>query len=396
MEFIWNDGGRAASGFVGLTGDCVTRAIAIASGTSYRDVYSQLGKACQKSPRKGIAVVFAAEYLSEREWKRTSCFEVPFTIDNLPPGVVIVHVSTEEGNCHHFTTVIDHVVHDTWNPADEDDYVILNIWTHAERSNGGTLPAAGPKRHVSKEQELTQREFDKILRRLKALDATASNDASTEGEKRNALRMLQALMLQHNMTRDDIVADDQVDSMQFTRMTCPVNGRRACAWEKALAAYVCKEIFPMVQWYTGSKGHRTIFTFYGPRADVQNSIALFREMLLTIATAAHLQYGSYVRGSGASYAEGYVLGLPCAGARSPSDNEQVLSERALIQTRTLTIHNAARKWLREECDVRLTTGSGSGRSLHDPNAASRGRQHGAQHNVNVPGAQKRISQQKLP
>lgn len=44
MDFVWNDGGRAASGFVGLAGDCATRAIAIATGTAYRDVYDKLGR----------------------------------------------------------------------------------------------------------------------------------------------------------------------------------------------------------------------------------------------------------------------------------------------------------------------------------------------------------------
>jgi hypothetical protein len=392
MEFIWNDGGRAASGFVGLTGDCVTRAIAIATGVSYRDVYEQLGKRCQKSPRKGIETIYAADYLNERGWQRHDGGELPFTAQNLPKGVVIAHVCDSHGRSNHFCTVIDHVVYDTWNPADDSDYIVNGFWTHAERLSEGTLPSFGPKRTISKEQELTQQEFDKILRRLKALDNTANNDASTEGEKRNALRMMQTLMLRHNLTRDDIVADDQVDSMQFTRMTCPVNGRRACNWEKSLAGYVCREIFPMVQWYLGTKGHRTIFTFYGPLADVRNSIALFRELLLTIASAAHLQYGSYARGSGASYAEGYVAGLPRTKLAT-GERSQVVSEQALIHTRTLTIHNAARSWLRTECNISLTTSRGRGRYLHDPQAESRGKEHGAQHNVTAPGAPKRITSQ---
>ena len=37
MEFKNDDGGRVAAGFEGKTGDCVTRAIAIATGRDYRD-----------------------------------------------------------------------------------------------------------------------------------------------------------------------------------------------------------------------------------------------------------------------------------------------------------------------------------------------------------------------
>jgi hypothetical protein len=36
MEHIHDDGGRAAAGFVGKTGDCVTRAITIATGKDYQ------------------------------------------------------------------------------------------------------------------------------------------------------------------------------------------------------------------------------------------------------------------------------------------------------------------------------------------------------------------------
>lgn len=402
MEFMWNDGGRAAAGFVGLAGDCVTRAIAIATGTRYRDVYAELGNSSQKSPRKGIPTDVAAAYLARRGWQQMLGCGEPFDVVRLPKGVVIVHLGKTGERAQHFCTVIDHVVHDTWNPADDDDYITLNYWSSAAATaDRSSLPTAGPKRQVSREQEMTQQEFDKILRRLKALDNTASNDASTEGEKRNALRMMQTLMLRHNLTRDDI--NDNVDSVQFTRISCPVNSRRACTWEKGLAAYVTRHIFPTVQWYLSPRGHRTIFTFYGPVSDVKNSLALFRELLLTIATAAHLQYGGYVRGSGASYAEGYVAGLPRATGNPlpPSGDATHGKERrgqaphagTLIHTRTLALQDAASKWLRQECNLSLVSSRGSGRQQRDPAAESRGRRHGATHQVTAPNAPKRITKQ---
>ena len=42
MKFIRDDGGRAAAGYKGEAGDCVTRAVAIASGRPYREVYAAL------------------------------------------------------------------------------------------------------------------------------------------------------------------------------------------------------------------------------------------------------------------------------------------------------------------------------------------------------------------
>ena len=42
MEYKFNDGGRKDAGFKGRAGDCVTRAIAIASGLPYKKVYNDL------------------------------------------------------------------------------------------------------------------------------------------------------------------------------------------------------------------------------------------------------------------------------------------------------------------------------------------------------------------
>ena len=58
-----------------------------------------------------------------------------------------------------------------------------------------------------------------------------------------------------------------------------------------LAHYMTGEIFPTVQFYKDRHGHRTLFWFYGPIEDVQQTIELFREILMTIATAARLKYG---------------------------------------------------------------------------------------------------------
>ena len=41
-SFVYSDGGRAAEGFPEYKGDCVCRAIAIATGKSYMEVYDAL------------------------------------------------------------------------------------------------------------------------------------------------------------------------------------------------------------------------------------------------------------------------------------------------------------------------------------------------------------------
>ena len=112
MDFIWDDGGRAACGYVGLTGDCVPRAIAIATGALYRDVYEKLGIVSEKSPRHGVPTETAAAYLAERYWQRTIEVDRPFSVGELPNGVVIVHIAKSNARSQHFCTLIDRVVHD--------------------------------------------------------------------------------------------------------------------------------------------------------------------------------------------------------------------------------------------------------------------------------------------
>ncbi len=395
MELIWDDGGRSASGYVGLAGDCVTRAIVIATGTSYRDVYRALGAIADMTPRDGVITSVAAEYLEALGWIHHSGCGSVLASAALPKGAVIVDLTApKHRRSGHFCSVIDHVIYDTWNPSDDDSFVVTGYWTRPEIAGASTLPVASRQSQRSAEQTLTQREFDKVLHRLRSLDNTASNSASTEGEKRNALRMMQNLLLRHNLSRDDIVENDNVDNMRFTNVACPVNGRRACGWEKSLAAYVVDEIFPLTSWYFGTRGPRTLFWFYGPVDDVNNCIALFRELLLTITASAQLQYGGYARGSGASYAEGYVRGLP--RYHSSADSQTQINETALIHARTLVVKQAARDWLRLECGVSIVMKSSSGRSQHDPDAADRGKQHGSKHDLRDASGRKRLGHSSTP
>lgn len=44
MDFVFHDGGRMAAGYKGMTRDCVTRSIAIATGKPYQEVYDALNR----------------------------------------------------------------------------------------------------------------------------------------------------------------------------------------------------------------------------------------------------------------------------------------------------------------------------------------------------------------
>lgn len=44
MRYEYDDGGRAAAGYMGGAGDCVCRAIAIATGRPYTEIYRRLAQ----------------------------------------------------------------------------------------------------------------------------------------------------------------------------------------------------------------------------------------------------------------------------------------------------------------------------------------------------------------
>src|SRR5215469_13132423 len=50
-RWVYDDGGRAAAGFKGKTGDCVTRAIAIALEKPYAEVYESINELARVSER---------------------------------------------------------------------------------------------------------------------------------------------------------------------------------------------------------------------------------------------------------------------------------------------------------------------------------------------------------
>lgn len=133
MRYTYNDGGRAAAGFQGKTGDCVTRAVAIASGLPYHEVYAAMAEGTgaqrksKRTPKRSATARLGINV--KRQWFKDymrsigfvwvptmrigSGCKVHLTDGELPMGRLVVSVSK------HYTTVIDGVVHDTWNPQRE-------------------------------------------------------------------------------------------------------------------------------------------------------------------------------------------------------------------------------------------------------------------------------------
>lgn len=135
IPYVYDDGGRALAGYRGKAGDCVTRAIAIATGWEYKTVYDDLwgldrrrnGKQA-KGPRNGYPIKLVRDYLAARGWDWTptmnigSGCQVHLRADELPPGPLIVRVT------RHLCAVIDGVLYDTHDCSRGGTRCIYGYW----------------------------------------------------------------------------------------------------------------------------------------------------------------------------------------------------------------------------------------------------------------------------
>jgi hypothetical protein len=137
-KFQFNDGGRAAAGYSGKTGDCVARAIAIATGLPYQEVYDALNKEAERerprrgrkrsSARTGVRKASIKRYLARLGWtwvptmRIGSGCQVHLRADELPKGRLIVSIS------RHLVAVIDGVIHDRFDCSRDGIRCVYGYW----------------------------------------------------------------------------------------------------------------------------------------------------------------------------------------------------------------------------------------------------------------------------
>lgn len=139
MKVVITDGGRADAGFQGETGDCGVRAISIALGLPYADVYKSINFFCKNekqsirkrgnsSPRTGIHKDVMHKFLEYHGWKwvptmgiGTGC-KVHLREDELPLGRLIVNLS------RHYAAVIDGVLHDSYDCSRGGTRCVYGYW----------------------------------------------------------------------------------------------------------------------------------------------------------------------------------------------------------------------------------------------------------------------------
>ena len=135
MEWIYDDGGRSKYYKAEHVGDCVCRAIAIATGMDYKEVYDLINKAGKQesrinksTARNGVSKVTSKQLLKQLGWKWIPCMTIGsgckthLRASELPKGTIICSVSK------HLTCVIDGVIHDTYDCSRDGTRCVYGYW----------------------------------------------------------------------------------------------------------------------------------------------------------------------------------------------------------------------------------------------------------------------------
>lgn len=152
MKFQFNDGGRAAAGFKSKAkGDCGCRAATIATERPYLEIYALIqhfakmertGKRKRKisDPESGVYPNTMRKIMTALGWEWVPCMgigtgcKVHLCADELPHGRVVVDVS------HHFTTVVDGVINDLYDPSRGESRCVYGYFVPTEHALKPTDP----------------------------------------------------------------------------------------------------------------------------------------------------------------------------------------------------------------------------------------------------------------
>ena len=148
MEWVYDDGGRSRYFKAEHVGDCVCRAIAIATGRDYREVYDDINELARgertgkrkrgvSSARNGVYKGTIRKLMESYGWEWVPTMQigqgckVHLRAEELPSGPLVVNVSK------HTTAVVDGVLHDTYDCSRDGTRCVYGYFR----------PPAGPTRH---------------------------------------------------------------------------------------------------------------------------------------------------------------------------------------------------------------------------------------------------------
>ena len=139
VQFVYDDGGRAAAGFKGTAGDCAVRAAAIAAEIPYQEAYDLINRYSKNekpskrqrgksSSRTGVHKATFHKVMENLGWGWTPTMQIGSgcTVhvrgDELPPGRLILNLSK------HYAAYLDGVLHDTFDGSRNGTRCVYGYW----------------------------------------------------------------------------------------------------------------------------------------------------------------------------------------------------------------------------------------------------------------------------
>lgn len=129
MQVIYNDGGRSKYFKGANVNDCVTRAIAIATGLDYKEVYDTIKDLLQHTPRNGLKKKETKDIMQYFgfEWVPTMTIgggcQTHLRKEELPSGTIVCQVTG------HLTCVKDGIIYDTFDCSRDGNRCVYGYWT---------------------------------------------------------------------------------------------------------------------------------------------------------------------------------------------------------------------------------------------------------------------------
>lgn len=126
--WVYDDGGRAQAGYLFQgAGDCVTRAIAIATEMPYEivvDIIDKASRARRGDSQSGVYDFATNGILTSLGWRRVTT-NAHLNPDEFPPGRLILEVN------RHLVALVNGVVHDTYDPSNHGSRRVYAYWKKA-------------------------------------------------------------------------------------------------------------------------------------------------------------------------------------------------------------------------------------------------------------------------
>ena len=213
---------------------------------------------------------------------------------------------------------------------------------------------------------------------IRRLFNVAEDNAASEAEIEQAMRIALHECHRHQLTRDDIFDSEEgepdVSRAHFDKRHTFARNERLATWELELMRLVdrlnptCGSYYSRGQLREGNDRklgavYGVRLTWYGPADDAQYSVDLFHELSLAMTTVAAISFGeSFQRGRGAAYCEGFVAGVQSAHIKEWARLRADSTSTALVAVsdeRAKALRDAGREWLAAN-GVRLGSG-GPGR-----------------------------------